>query len=98
MSMPRPRDPSSLRPQPFPEATHPGLGAPASWDESIHGPCDPLPVLQGQNSAGLPVFVSKWKVMGLRERLRVLLTGEIWLTVCYHGQPPVALNTESPLI
>ena len=50
----------------------------------------------------LPVFkteqnflISRWKLSWL-ERVRILLTGYLWLTIHGHAQPPVRLDTEEP--
>lgn len=40
-------------------------------------------------------IVSCWR-MTWRERLRVLITGKVWLCVFGRGQPPVFLDVESP--
>lgn len=52
--------------------------------------CGDLPVLMTDGT-----IVSCWR-MTWWERLRVLLTGRVWLSVWGGGQPPVCIGTEKP--
>ncbi len=57
--------------------------------------CSSLRVFKGQDSEGMPVIISKWKLNP--EDLKLLNeTGEIYLTICGNGMPPVGLSVESP--
>jgi hypothetical protein len=53
--------------------------------------CYDLPTYRGEG-----VAVSCWKLT-LRQRLRLLLTGKLFLWVVMNGHPPVCLTTLNPL-
>ena len=54
--------------------------------------CGSLPACKHENG-----IVSCWK-MTLRERLKVLFTGIVWLGVASHVQPPVWFLVDKPFI
>lgn len=64
------------------------LGAPADWDEGLHGPCVGLPIT---DSGG--VMYSYWRPTW-PDRLRVLVGSPVRLSVVGKTHPPVMLDTE----
>jgi hypothetical protein len=64
------------------------LEAPSNWDSDKRGECQPLPIYHG---GGL--MVSCWSLSWL-ERLRVLFSGRLWLTIVGDVHPAVALSAE----
>lgn len=70
-------------------ATTRTLGAPSGWDKDRLGPCQGLPVAQGDG-----FLCSYWRP-SWRERLLILLGRPIRLSVAGEStQPPVMLDTE----
>jgi hypothetical protein len=62
------------------------LGAPANWQESVHGPCVGLPVYMGEGE-----IISCW-APSWREIWRLIRGQRVWMTIVSNSQPPVALN------
>jgi hypothetical protein len=54
--------------------------------------CGTLPVHIHDNG-----IVSCWK-MNIRERIKAIFTGVIWMNVMSKNQPPIWLGTETPFI
>lgn len=52
--------------------------------------CGSLPCFRSPNFT-----VSCWS-MALRDRLRVLVTGKVWLTLVMNGHPPVSIGASAP--
>ena len=89
------RDTFLLTPEPF-KGQNLNLGAPVDWDEEVDGECGSLPVYSSHKDArfskeGCNRFVSSWKLTRL-QRLLILVTGRVQLTVTAHAMPPVALT------
>jgi hypothetical protein len=76
-----------MKAQIFTEANH-LLEAPSKWDSDKHGECQPLPIYHGDG-----LMVSCWS-LSWRERLRVLFSGLLWLTIVGDVHPAVALSAE----
>jgi len=57
--------------------------------------CTGLRVHKGYDIDGLPAIVSKWR-LSKEDLEEINTTGELWLIIYGHGQPPVCLTTESP--
>ena len=76
-----------MKAQSFTEANR-LLEAPSNWDSDKRGECQPLPIYHGDG-----LMVSCWS-LSWRERLRVLLSGRLWLTIAGDTHPPVALSAE----
>ncbi len=53
--------------------------------------CGDLPCFRSSN-----MTISKWRFPSLRERLRFLFKGELWMFMLMDGHPPVALATKNP--
>lgn len=56
-----------------------------------------------EECGSLPAYTDGWNNiscfrLSLRERLKVLFKGVIWLNVLGSGQPPVWLGVESPFV
>ncbi len=64
------------------------LGSPPGWNETRHGPCIGLPVIQTED----PYYYSFWKTTW-RERLAILFGRPVRLCVVGEAHPPVALDT-----
>lgn len=76
---------AAMKPESFPEANR-LLTAPSGDEEHVQN----LPVLDSGE-----YVISQWR-MSLRERLRVLVRGRVWLWVRSNAgtQPPVCLDTK----
>lgn len=57
--------------------------------------CGGLPALVANDAEGQPRIISCWR-MNWQQRLKVLLTGRIWLDIWGTIQPPVALEVDRP--
>ena len=81
-----------MEPIQFSEATK-TLTEPVEWDSTARGSCGGLPVFNdGEES------ISCWKATW-RERIKILLTGRLWLRVVSgSSQPPVAVQVDSPWV
>jgi hypothetical protein len=44
-----------------------------------------------------PVFISRWSA-SWRERVAILLTGKLWLSVHSYAHPPVSIYTAHPWV
>jgi hypothetical protein len=75
-----------MKPADFPQANRTYTKPPDMTDEE----CSPLRVYDTGEA-----LVSCWQ-FSWRERLAVLFRGRAWLWVIGRGQPPVALEVESP--
>lgn len=76
-----------MKPVSFPAANG-NLAAPRDWNAATHGECVGLPVHRDDDSN---TFQSCWRPTW-RERLRMLVGGRVWLTVCSAAHPPVAID------
>lgn len=72
---------------------------PQGWTDEQ---CSDLPVWKGNapiddqgNTA--PTIISCWK-LSKEDLEQIQKTGEIWLSICSNGMPPVSLFTENPFI
>lgn len=75
----------------FDESTE-ALSRPADMTEEQ---CNPLSVWRGPHEDGTPLVISCWKLT--QEELEEFnRTGRIWLIVCGHTMPPVALTAIKP--
>ena len=63
---------------------------PANWDESKHGKCVPLAVIDTQQD-GLPTIGSCWR-LSWRERLLVLMGHPVYLGMHTTALPPLTLT------
>lgn len=54
--------------------------------------CQPLPAFRGEGQ-----LISCWQ-MSLKDRLRALLTGRVWLSIHGTAQPPVWVGVVSPFV
>lgn len=78
-----------MKPVTFPEKTV-DLQRPPSMTEEE---CQPLPVFRDGERC-----ISCWRPT-LRERLRILFTGQVWLHVWFgNSQPPVYVGAEYPFV
>lgn len=66
------------------------LGAPADWDEAVHGPCETLKVRHGVVD-GLPLWQSAW--LPTEVDLAKLNAGKpVIITIIGQTHPPIALE------
>lgn len=82
------------------------LTAPVGWNDKVDGSCGELPIQAVETvlkkeqgvwrleNLRTPVRQSCWR-LSLRQRLRLLLTGKVWLVVV-GMQPPVSLYSKRP--
>lgn len=78
----------------FPEATGTLLGRALTASEgeySEQSDVNDLPIFRNED-----VIISCWKLKDWRARLRVLITGKVYVTVLGFSQPPLALRADSP--
>ncbi len=59
--------------------------------------CGDLAVFRGNDTKGLPVIISCWKLTE-KELEEVKSKGVVWLTVYGTGTPPVYISGETPFI
>jgi hypothetical protein len=76
-----------MKPWNFAEANR-LLEAPSNWESHKHGECQPLPIYHDNG-----LMMSCWS-LSWRERLRVLFSGRLWLTIVGDAHPPVVLSAE----
>lgn len=57
--------------------------------------CRSLPVVKCNAPDGTPLIISCWQ-LSEEDKLKIAETGQIWLTICGTGMPPVGLQTEKP--
>lgn len=74
-----------MKPIVFPE-TNATYGAPG---------CGDLPAWHGDDVGGQKRIISCWKLT-IRDRIRLLLRGRLWMDVCGQNQPPIDLYSKSP--
>jgi hypothetical protein len=62
---------------------------------ALYGETGSLPIVRLESAGHVPLVMSCWR-LSLRDRLRALWTGRIWLGVLSDNPPPVSISTESP--
>jgi hypothetical protein len=80
-----------MQPISFPEANA-NLAKPSSMTDDQ---CGSLPVYQGVDHEGLPIFISCFK-LDEKEMLKILETGKVWLRIYGQSHPPVSLDVSNP--
>lgn len=65
------------------------LGKPKDWDESRFGPCESLPVVEGDG-----IFYSYWETTW-RDRVAILFGRPVRLCLTGRVHPPVMIDTEA---
>ena len=77
---------NSIKPPGFGDEHIFPLGAPPDWDNETRGQCVTLQTVRTEET-----IVSCWQASWI-DRLRLLFTGRVWLTVYSKQHPPVCLT------
>lgn len=80
-----------MKPLNFPESNC-RLSKPEGWKDEE---CGDLHCFRDGSNKDRPFFISKWR-MSWRERLKLLITGNVWFHAFQYTHPPIFIGVDKP--